>query len=565
MSKIKKFIPKLIFAIIWLGLLVSSFMIFDQIGGRGYTILIVAPRYGTMQAEVVEQHNTDIRLTYAAPQSAAITTLGHYHHTTIIGTNHEFANVMRYLWVNGDFFTDKALKYTHNVAVLNITAAVDIFGERRANGNTFYFEGKLFQVIGVIDDRDDSNANIYVPITSILNYSGIDAVAFDAGILYFFNQPEIFALLQTLNITKENYHIINLFAAHQVINNYHTLVVTLFILVIFEAITSKAIKTGLRNWRKIARLNETDTGLWRILFSKSCLALLASAAVVVAIFVTIGLESTDVFLSIGEIINAQNPFAAIPETVFTRHVQELVQWYFWIIVVFWVSLVTFVLYFIIIFGVPLQPKKSHNKKLNLERKIMNNTFTETIFETELTFETRKTSFSPLGIDKGTLAMLSVANLAENLTSEDKLLDLGCGYGVVGIYTAKLVGEQNIVMSDNSKSCVELSKRNAELNGVDSVKVILSDGFSNITDTDFLFILSNPPYHADFSVPKHFIEKGFNRLKVGGKMYMVTKRKEWYKNKLTAIFGGVKVYEVDEYYVFCAEKRTAQYANKVKKR
>lgn len=189
--------------------------------------------------------------------------------------------------------------------------------------------------------------------------------------------------------------------------------------------------------------------------------------------------------------------------------------------------------------------------------------TETINEIELTFETHKTSFSPLGIDKGTLAMLRVANLPENLTAHDKLLDLGCGYGVVGIYAAKLVGPQSIVMSDNAKPCVELSKKNAELNGVSGIKIIQSDGFNNITDTGFTFILSNPPYHADFSVPKHFIEKGFNRLKIGGKMYMVTKRKDWYKNKLTAIFGGVRVHEIDEYYVFCAEKRTAQYGNKNK--
>jgi 16S rRNA (guanine1207-N2)-methyltransferase len=93
--------------------------------------------------------------------------------------------------------------------------------------------------------------------------------------------------------------------------------------------------------------------------------------------------------------------------------------------------------------------------------------------------------------------------------------------------------------------------------------VQSDGFNSLTDTDFDVILSNPPYHADFAVPKHFIEKGFNRLKVGGRMYMVTKRKDWYKNKLTAIFGGVKVFEAGEYYVFCAEKRSARYANKGK--
>jgi len=188
-------------------------------------------------------------------------------------------------------------------------------------------------------------------------------------------------------------------------------------------------------------------------------------------------------------------------------------------------------------------------------------FTEKISEIKLTFETQKSLFSPLNLDKGTLAMLSVANLPENLTNQDKLLDLGCGYGPVGIYAAKLINPQNIVMSDNNKSCIELSKKNAHTNDTNGVKIIQSNGFNNITDTNFTIILSNPPYHADFSVPKHFIEKGFNRLNMGGKMYMVTKRKDWYKNKLTAIFGGVRVYEIDGYYVFCAEKRSARYANK----
>ena len=46
--------------------------------------------------------------------------------------------------------------------------------------------------------------------------------------------------------------------------------------------------------------------------------------------------------------------------------------------------------------------------------------------------------------------------------------------------------------------------------------------------------------------------------------MVTKRKDWYKRKLAAIFGGVKIKKVGEYFVFCAEKRSAQYANSKRK-
>lgn len=181
---------------------------------------------------------------------------------------------------------------------------------------------------------------------------------------------------------------------------------------------------------------------------------------------------------------------------------------------------------------------------------------ETINGIQLSFDTKNAKFSPLSIDKGTLAMLSIVEFQLS----DKLLDLGCGYGVVGIYAAKNIGEVNVVMSDVDGNCVELSKKNAVLNGVGAIKVIQSNGFENIHDKDFTLILSNPPYHSDFSMPKHFIEKGFNRMKIGGKMYMVTKRKDWYKNKLAAIFGGVKIYEIDDYYVFCAERRNTQYAN-----
>ena len=59
----------------------------------------------------------------------------------------------------------------------------------------------------------------------------------------------------------------------------------------------------------------------------------------------------------------------------------------------------------------------------------------------------------------------------------------------------------------------------------------------------------------------FIEKGFNRLKIGGRMVMVTKRRDWYRNKLIAIFGGVKVREIDGYFVFEAERRDLRYANR----
>ena len=177
----------------------------------------------------------------------------------------------------------------------------------------------------------------------------------------------------------------------------------------------------------------------------------------------------------------------------------------------------------------------------------------------VTLDTGDYYFSPDEIDRGTLAMLS----AVEASPEDKILDLGCGYGIVGIYLAKLSGAE-VVMSDVSEDAVRLSEENLKLNGVTSARVVLSDGLSAVEDKDFSLILSIPPYHTDFKVAKGFIENGFRKLKVGGRMIMVTKRLDWYKNKLISVFGGVRIKEIDGYYVFEAEKRTSERPVKVKK-
>lgn len=176
--------------------------------------------------------------------------------------------------------------------------------------------------------------------------------------------------------------------------------------------------------------------------------------------------------------------------------------------------------------------------------------TTVIKNMDLKFETDSSNFSPNNIDIGTLAMLSVTDFLQ----DDKILDLGCGYGVVGILAGKLIGQENIIMCDISETAVEQAKINSKLNQVPNIDIRLSDGLRNVPDNDFTLILSNPPYHTDFSVPKHFIEVGFKKLVFGGKLIMVTKRLDWYKNKFNTIFGGVKIHEINGYYVFIAEKR-----------
>jgi 16S rRNA (guanine1207-N2)-methyltransferase len=174
----------------------------------------------------------------------------------------------------------------------------------------------------------------------------------------------------------------------------------------------------------------------------------------------------------------------------------------------------------------------------------------------LRFETRAGLFSPAGPDPGTLALLERVELGDG----DRLLDLGCGYGLVGCWAAAVIGPQNVWLLDNDPAAVACARRNLHLNGLDGAAVVLSDGFSGLGETGFSTIVCHPPYHSDFAVAKSFIEKGFNRLAIGGALFMVTRRLDWYRNRLTAIFGGVQVRETAGYFTFRAEKRSARYAS-----
>jgi 16S rRNA (guanine1207-N2)-methyltransferase len=182
-------------------------------------------------------------------------------------------------------------------------------------------------------------------------------------------------------------------------------------------------------------------------------------------------------------------------------------------------------------------------------------FQATIGGREFRFEKAPSLFSPSGLDAGTAAMLGRAALAPT----DKVLDLGCGYGAVGVYAATIVGPASVWLVDIDPVAVEYAARNLVLNGVEGATVLVSDGFEALRETGFTAILCNPPYHVDFSVPKRLIEKAFNRLAIGGRLVMVTKREVWYRNKLTSLFGGTKVYRDDDYCVFAVTKRSSSYA------
>lgn len=159
-------------------------------------------------------------------------------------------------------------------------------------------------------------------------------------------------------------------------------------------------------------------------------------------------------------------------------------------------------------------------------------------------------FSPKAVDRGTLAMLSQVTFLPS----DRVLDIGCGSGVVGIVAAKQIGSKQVWMTDSDPRAVEVAGESAALNNLPDLRIQVSDAFDQITEKDFSLVLCNPPYHEDFSVASRIIGGAFSHLKIGGYLYMVTKRHDWYRNKIRTVFGGVNVAEVDGYFVFKAQKR-----------
>ncbi|MCL2372663.1 MAG: methyltransferase [Defluviitaleaceae bacterium] len=132
-----------------------------------------------------------------------------------------------------------------------------------------------------------------------------------------------------------------------------------------------------------------------------------------------------------------------------------------------------------------------------------------------------------------------------------LLDLGCGYGCIGIVLAK-ANAINLTQADINQAALDLTKLNCKENGVAS-NIIKSDCFENIHGK-FDTIILNPPIHAGKATTFKMYEGAFLHLNAGGKLYIVTLKKhgaESTQAKLLSIFGNCQpLYKKKGYFVFC---------------
>jgi 16S rRNA (guanine1207-N2)-methyltransferase len=172
------------------------------------------------------------------------------------------------------------------------------------------------------------------------------------------------------------------------------------------------------------------------------------------------------------------------------------------------------------------------------------------------FYTSNSVFSKKGVDFGSMVLVETV-VKENANFKGSILDLGCGYGPIGVMLAKLIENANVTMSDVNKRALELAKMNAEENKVKSrVKTLSSSAFENINE-NFDMIVTNPPIRAGKEVIFSFYEGAYEHLNKGGHLYVVIQKKQGApstKEKLESLFGNCETAEKKSgYFIFRSEK------------
>ncbi len=157
----------------------------------------------------------------------------------------------------------------------------------------------------------------------------------------------------------------------------------------------------------------------------------------------------------------------------------------------------------------------------------------------LRFLTDAGVFSRGEVDFGTDALLRA--LPDSMAG--RVLDLGCGWGAVGVSVGKKYPACTIVMSDVNERALELARKNAAANGV-RADAVQSDGLERV-DGLFDFILTNPPIRAGKQVIYRLFAQSAGKLNENGSLYLVIRRQQGAESALKylkTVFGQVETVE-----------------------
>ena len=156
---------------------------------------------------------------------------------------------------------------------------------------------------------------------------------------------------------------------------------------------------------------------------------------------------------------------------------------------------------------------------------------------QLVFHTTWGLFSPKGLDDGSRLLLDQLQVEH----DDDTLDLGCGYGPLGLTLARLAPAGTSVLVDKDFVAVEYSRRNAELNDIRNVDIFLSNGFDQVGTRRFDLIVSNLPAKTGKELYYLYFYDALLCMRPGASFYVVTINglRKFVQKAFLEVFGNYK--------------------------
>ena len=151
-----------------------------------------------------------------------------------------------------------------------------------------------------------------------------------------------------------------------------------------------------------------------------------------------------------------------------------------------------------------------------------------IFDINFTFYTDNVVFSKDRLDFGTRTFLE--NLPIDEMKDSTILDVGCGYGPIGIILSKITSSK-ITMIDVNRRAIHLAERNIKENKVNDIRVMESDCYSQLENEKFDYILTNPPIHAGKEKVYEIVMNARYHLEENGTLFIVIRKDQGAKSMM----------------------------------
>lgn len=153
-------------------------------------------------------------------------------------------------------------------------------------------------------------------------------------------------------------------------------------------------------------------------------------------------------------------------------------------------------------------------------------------------------FSHREVDPGARQLMAAMEIAPG----DQVLDMGCGSGTVTFAAAFRAEGVHVLAVDSHARAVECTALGAIKNGFGNVTVEHSASGPHCDPGSLDVVLANPPYYAGFRIARFFLEAGHAALRPGGRIFVVTKRPEWYDEYMSEWFNDVVIEASKDYWI-----------------